>query len=159
MFLAQPEVITNAVHFWNTISNVHVRLKDEPVTDSDVYCFNNIDYLNINGQPTTVPLYLAGSEDPSIAGEYSLDSFTGNAHIIIEPGYWAKYQDNAPLLEHTIAHEVGHALSMGHVKDAGAIMYPVASETLIITDQDLAMFNSAWQDPGSAPTYVTNGQF
>ena len=44
-------------------------------------------------------------------------------------------------LVHTLAHEMGHALSLEHVFDPQAIMYPNATQSLIATDSDIAALN------------------
>ena len=46
------------------------------------------------------------------------------------------FADSKPELIHTLAHEMGHALEMGHVEDELAIMYPNTTESLVMTEAD-----------------------
>ena len=46
-------------------------------------------------------------------------------------------------LVHTIAHELGHALSMGHVGNSASIMYPKTSQEIIPTKEDISALAEA----------------
>lgn len=50
---------------------------------------------------------------------------------------------NRDELVHTLAHEMGHALSLGHASDPKAIMYPNATQSLIATESDIAAIREA----------------
>ena len=48
------------------------------------------------------------------------------------------YTNNGEFI-HTLAHEFGHALGLDHAQDATSIMYPVTSNSLILSSEDLAL--------------------
>ena len=44
---------------------------------------------------------------------------------------------------HTLAHEMGHALGIGHVQDANSIMYPKTNIVLSLSVDDINALNKA----------------
>lgn len=44
---------------------------------------------------------------------------------------------------HTLAHEMGHALGIGHVQDANSVMYPKTNTVLSLSTEDIAQLNKA----------------
>ena len=53
------------------------------------------------------------------------------------------FNSNQNELEHTIAHEMGHALTLGHNNNPDSIMYPYTSKILKPSSEDIAGLNTA----------------
>lgn len=51
------------------------------------------------------------------------------------------FADKKDELVHTLAHEFGHALGMEHINNASAIMYPLTTNLLVPTPEDLSALN------------------
>ena len=52
------------------------------------------------------------------------------------------FYSNESELKHTLAHELGHALGLGHIDTQDAIMNPVVSDEIQLTDDDLKVLSS-----------------
>ena len=52
------------------------------------------------------------------------------------------FNTNQKELEHTIAHELGHALELDHNNNQNSIMYPYTTETLKPTPEDIVSLNT-----------------
>src|SRR5262249_28409231 len=67
-----------------------------------------------------------------------------NGHIVMHMGYWSDWQSvvNAPdyllkAFRTNVAHEVGHAIGLGHLPDTQALMYKGAGALDGVTQSDI----------------------
>lgn len=81
-------------------------------------------------------------------GEYIINNGTQVINI---------YFDNSQIeLIHTLAHELGHALSIDHNNNTLSIMYPKTTEATILSPDDLAALNKACEKKNIVKTSVNN---
>lgn len=120
------ELARKGIHLWDKVG-ANFMLSDELLSSNDypvlpIRCFNG-DFGGSVGQYTPK-----------------------NGEIKIAIYYWdiAIMLDRKIQTSNTIAHEIGHAMKLGHVKDKTAIMFPAVSDSLDLSDSDVQEYNNNW---------------
>lgn len=58
------------------------------------------------------------------------------------------FNNNRQELVHTIAHELGHSMSLNHVDNSKAIMYPFSTKTVTLTTDDIKELDEVCREKG-----------
>jgi len=129
---APKDVYDNLKNQQNTLAQISQKLQAEATSLNQSTKSFNFQINQLNGQISDFNSILTQKPEEGI--------YDGNKNVIE-----IYFNNSKNELIHTLAHEFGHALRIGHVQNPNAIMYSFTSETLDLTKDDTAGLDAACQ--------------
>jgi hypothetical protein len=133
MMWTEAEAIGQGIRFWDSVG-AHLRTRAQLTLDDNL-------------QAQSAPVLQVFRNDAIIgneAGDY--EPMGGIINL-----YSISLATVAPVVRDAAAHETGHAMGLGHVNEAAAVMYYYTHPSDGIKDGDCSEFRSHWSGPRCPP--------